>query len=59
MFIDEKAQVVCDQLQRIKTLQAQWNALTLSQRIAIAKLSPDLSLFFRSKSRYDFKSGTT
>jgi hypothetical protein len=51
LFIDERPQVVREQLQGIKTLQAQWNALTLSQRIAIAKLSPDLSLFFRPKSR--------
>jgi hypothetical protein len=51
LFIDEKGQALRDQLQKIRTLQAQWNALTQSQRIAIAKLSPDLSLFFRPKSR--------
>jgi hypothetical protein len=36
-----------DELNRIKALQQEWNALSLADRVSLAKRSPDLSAFFR------------
>jgi hypothetical protein len=35
------------ELKVIETLQREWNALSVAERISVAKVSPDLSLFFR------------
>ena len=35
------------ELKVIETLQREWNALSEAERISVAKVSPDLSLFFR------------
>jgi hypothetical protein len=35
------------QLKKIETIQRRWNALSISERAAIAKHSPDLTSFFR------------
>jgi hypothetical protein len=48
---DDTTQELRDQLQRMQALQEGWNALSLAERAAIAKLSPDLSLFFRPESK--------
>ena len=41
------SQKVHAQLQQIETIQRRWNALSVSERAAIAKHSPDLTSFFR------------
>ena len=38
-----------DELKRIETLQREWNALSVAERASVAKVSPDLSLFFRPR----------
>jgi hypothetical protein len=48
---DDAFQELRDQLQKMQTVQERWNALSLAERAAIAKLSPDLSSFFRPKSK--------
>jgi len=48
---DNTSQDLRDRLQRMQTLQEQWNALSLAERAAIAKQSPDLSSFFRRESK--------
>ena len=41
------SQKVHAQLQKIETIQRRWNALSVSERAAIAKHSTDLTSFFR------------
>lgn len=36
------------ELKRIEILQRKWSALDTAERAAVAKVSPDLSLFFRA-----------
>ncbi len=36
-----------DELTRIEVLHRHWNKLSLAERASIAKISPDLSVFFR------------
>ena len=43
------AKKVRAELKRIEALQRKWNALSMAERISIAKISPDLSLFFRPR----------
>ena len=48
MRAPEKAgQRLRHELKVIETLQREWNALSAAKRISVAKVSPDLSLFFR------------
>jgi hypothetical protein len=48
MRAPEKAgQRLRHELKVIETLQREWNALSAAERISVAKISPDLSLFFR------------
>jgi hypothetical protein len=48
MRAPEKAgQRLRHELKVIETLQREWNALSAAERISVAKVSPDLSLFFR------------
>ncbi len=35
------------ELKLIEALQREWNALSVAERLSVAKVSPDLSLFFR------------
>ena len=35
------------ELKLIEALQREWNALSMAERLSIAKVSPDLRLFFR------------
>lgn len=43
----KSGQELRDELNRIKALQQEWNALSLADRVSLAKRSPDLSAFFR------------
>jgi len=48
MRAPEKAgQRLRHELKVIETRQREWNALSAAERISVAKISPDLSLFFR------------
>jgi len=48
MRAPEKAgQRLRHELKVIETLQREWNALSAAERISVAKINPDLSLFFR------------
>ena len=50
MLAHENAgQKFLDELKRIETLQREWNALSFAERASVAKVSPDLSLFFRPR----------
>ena len=42
-----RAELIRAELRRIEIMQRRWNALTVAERVAVAKISPDLSLFFR------------
>ena len=37
------------ELRRIEALQRKWNALTFAERAMIARVSPDLTLFFQPR----------
>jgi len=48
MRAPEKAgQRLRHELKVIEILQREWNALSAAERISVAKINPDLSLFFR------------
>ncbi len=40
-------QKIWHELKVIEARQREWNALSMAERVAVAKVSPDLSLFFR------------
>jgi hypothetical protein len=44
---EKAAQRLRHELKVSETLQRAWNALSAVERISVAKISPDLSLFFR------------
>ena len=60
MRAPEKAsQRLRHELKVIETLQREWNALSAAERISVAKVSPDLSLFFRRGLNVNRGSGLT
>ena len=61
MRAPEKAgQRLRHELKVIETRQREWNALSAAERLSVAKVSPDLSLFFRrGLANVDRESGLT
>jgi hypothetical protein len=57
---EKTGQTLRHELKVIETLQREWNELSWAERTSVAKVSPDLSLFFRrGLANVDRRSGLT